>query len=255
MTNMVSAVDLGTIELLGLRSAYSERREGARRIMLFLTDGRPTLPLLNSTIHNARMAIAKAVRAAKLGIRIDTYAIGKDALREPVVVVEIARVTRGVFTPILQPKNLRSIFEEVSFAEIETLEIVNKTSQQPSAYQIQNPDGTFSALVPMREGKNTVEVFARATDGTEARRRIHLTFLPNTPVPELAPQQTAQRNRLLENRLLELQKRSLQIQMERDEAIRRKLETGMEREKAKRRAEQMRKELELEMEEPSDSIR
>jgi Mg-chelatase subunit ChlD len=255
MTNMVSAIDLGTVELLGLRSAYSERREGARHIMLFLTDGRPTLPLLNSTIHNARMAIAKAVRAAKLGIRIDTYAIGKNALKEPVVVVEIARVTRGVFTPILHPKNLRSIFEEVSFAEIETLEIVNKTSQQPSAYQIQNPDGTFSALVPMREGKNTVEVFARATDGTEARRRIHLTFLPNTPVPELAPQQTAQRNRLLENRLLELQKRSLQIQMERDEAIRRKLETEMEREKAKGRAEQMRKELELEMEEPSDSIR
>lgn len=255
MTNMVSAVDLGTVELLGLRSAYSERREGARRIMLFLTDGRPTLPLLNSTIHNARMAIAKAVRAAKLGIRIDTYAIGKDALREPVVVVEIARVTRGVFTPILQPKNLRSIFEEVSFAEIETLEIVNKTSQQPPAYQIQNPDGTFSALLPMREGKNTVEVFARATDGTEARRRIHLTFLANAPVPELAPQQTAQRNRLLENRLLELQKRSLQIQMERDEAIRRKLETEMEREKAKSRAEQMRKELELEMEEPSGSSR
>ncbi len=247
MTNMVSAVNLATVELRGLRGAYSERREGARHIMLFLTDGRPTLPMLGSSISNARMAIAKAVNAGKLGIRIDTYAIGKDALKEPVVVVEMARVTRGVFTPILNPKDLRTIFEEVSFAEIETLEIMNRTTQTPPASQIQNPDGTFSALLPMREGKNTIEVFARATDGSEARRRINVTFLGNAPVPGLSPRQRAQRNRLLKNRLLQLQKRSLEIQMERDESLRRKLEIEMERKKANIRSEEQRKELELEL--------
>ena len=145
MTNMVSAVDLATVELLGLRSAYSERRPGARRIMLFLTDGRPTLPMLNSTIQNARMAIAKAVRAAKLGIRIDTYAIGKDALKEPIVVVEMARVTPGgVFTPIRNPRNLRSVFEEVSFAEIEKLEIENRTTKSPA---LNSPSSTSKSAV------------------------------------------------------------------------------------------------------------
>ena len=248
MTNMVSAVDLATVELLGLHSAYSERRSGARRIMLFLTDGRPTLPMLNSTIQNARMAIAKAVRAAKLGIRIDTYAIGKDALKEPIVVVEMARVTSGgVFTPIRHPKDLRAIFEEVSFAEIEKLEIKNRSTNTQAEHQIQNPDGTFSALVPVRVGKNTLEVFARATDGTETKRRVNVTVLGEGPVPELTPRQLAQRNRLLENRLLSLQKRGLEIQMERDEAIRRKLEIEMEREKAKRRSDELRKELDLEL--------
>jgi len=248
MTNMVSAVDTATVELLGLRSAYSERRDGARRIILFLTDGRPTLPMLNSTIQNARMAIAKAVRAAKLGIRIDTYAIGKDALKEPVVVVEMARVTPGgVFTPIRNPKDLRSVFEEVSFAEIEKLEIMNQTTQAPPAYQIQNPDGTFSALVPMQEGRNTLEVFARSTDGTEARRRVHVTFMKDAAVPALSPRQVAQRNRLLENQLLELQKRSLEIEMERNEKLRRKLEIEMERNQAQSRSEKLRKELDLEL--------
>ena len=248
MTNMVSAVDLATVELLGLRSAYSERRSGARRIMLFLTDGRPTLPMLNSTIQNARMAIAKAVRAAKLGIRIDTYAIGKDALKEPIVVVEMARVTPGgIFTPIRHPKDLRAIFEEVSFAEIEKLEIRNRSTNTQAEHQIQNPDGTFSALVPVRVGKNTLEVFARSTDGTETRRQVNVTVLGEGPVPELTPRQLAQRNRLLENRLLSLQKRRLEIQTERDEAIRRKLEIEMEREKAKRRSDELRKELDLEL--------
>ncbi len=248
MTNMVSAVDLATVELLGLRSAYSERRSGARRIMLFLTDGRPTLPMLNSTIQNARMAIAKAVRAARLGIRIDTYAIGKDALKEPIVVVEMARVTPGgVFTPIRNPRDLRAIFEEVSFAEIEKLEIKNRSTNTQAEHQIQNPDGTFSALVPVRVGKNTLEVFARSTDGTETRRRVNVTVLGEGPVPELTPRQLAQRNRLLENRLLSLQKRRLEIQMDRDEAIRRKLEIEMEREKATRRSDELRKELDLEL--------
>ncbi len=248
MTNMVSAVDLATVELLGLRSAYSKRRPGARRIMLFLTDGRPTLPMLNSTIQNARMAIAKAVRAAKLGIRIDTYAIGRDALKEPIVVVEMARVTPGgVFTPIRDPRNLRSVFEEVSFAEIEKLEIENRTTKSPAEHLIQNPDGSFSALIPVREGKNTLEVFARATDGTEARQQVTVTFLKNGRVPELTPRQLAQRNRLLENRLLQLQKRRLEIQTERDEAMRRRLEIEMDREKAKRRSDELRKELDLEL--------
>jgi Mg-chelatase subunit ChlD len=251
MTNMVSAVNLATVELLGTRSAYSERREGARRIIIFLTDGRPTLPIISSSLENARMAISKALRARKHGIRIDTYAIGKDALREPVVVVEMARVTQGVFTPILEPKNLRAVFEEVSFADIEGLEITNKTTQAPASYKIQNPDGTFSALLEMREGKNTIEVFARSTDGTQARRNVTVKFLAKAAMPGLSPRQVAQRNRLLENRLLDLQKRSLEIQVERDEAVRRdlKLEIEEQRARALQRADKMRKALEIEVEE------
>ena len=248
MTNMAIAVDLATAELLGTRSAYSERREGARRIMIFLTDGHPTLPFESSPNQNARTAIKKAHRAAKAGIRIDTYAIGEDALKKPVVVVEMARVTGGAFFPILHPKDLRSAFEEVSFAEIEALTITNRTTGKPASHQIQNPDGSFSALVPMREGRNTVEVFARATDGSEARRRIQLEFLPEAGVSGLSPRQIAQRNRLLENHLLSLQRRNLRIQAERDEELRRGLEIEVEREKAQRRAEDMRKELELEVE-------
>lgn len=250
LTNMVSAVNLAMMELLGTQSAYSTKREGARRVIMFLTDGQPTLPLENSQLQNAKMAIQKAVRAAKLDIRIDTFAIGEDALSEPVVVVEMARVTSGVFTPVRNPKDLRSIFEEVNFSEIEELEVRNKTTGELASQLISNADGSFSGLLEMREGDNVIEAYARSTDGTSGRREITVRFLAGAEAQVLTPRMVAQRNRLLENRLLDLQRRRLDIQTEADEEIRRDLqvEIEQEREKAKAASERMRKEIELSVE-------
>jgi len=247
MTNMVSAVNLATIELLGTQSAYSQKRDGAKRVIMFLTDGMPTLPLENSDLQNAKMTVQQAVRAAKFDIRIDTFAIGEEALSEPVVVVEMARVTNGVFTPVRNPKDLRAIFEDVSFSSIERLEVRNKTTGKLADYVIPNPDGTFSALVGMNEGKNTVEVYARSTDGTEGRREVTVSFLAGAEPQELSARMLAQRNRLLENRLLDLQKRNVEIQAEANEDTRKVLQVQIEQErkKAQEAAEKMRKEVEI----------
>jgi hypothetical protein len=227
----VAAVNLATLELIGTASAYSEKREGARRVIMFLTDGQPTLPLENSQLQNAKMAIQQAVRSAKFDIRIDTFAIGEEALSEPVVVVEMARVSNGVFTPVRNPKDLRAIFEDVSFSSIEKLEVRNKTTGKMAEYVVPNPDGTFSALLPMNPGKNTVEVYARSTDGTDGRREVTVSFLPGASTQELSPRQVAQRNRLLENRLLDLQRRNVEIQAEAKEDMRRDLQIEIEKER------------------------
>jgi len=253
MTNMVTAVNLATIELLGTQSAYSQRRDGAKRVIMFLTDGQPTLPLESSQLQNAKMAIQQAVRAAKFDIRIDTFAIGEEALSEPVVVVEMARVSNGVFTPVRNPKDLRAVFEDVSFSSIERLEVRNKTTGKMAEYVVPNPDGTFSALVPMNPGKNTVEVYARSTDGTEGRREVSVSFLAGADPQELSPRLLGQRNRLLENRLLDLQRRNVEIQAEANEDTRRalKVEIDNERKKAQEKAEKSRKEVEVSVDKPA----
>ncbi|MEX2208293.1 MAG: VWA domain-containing protein [Myxococcota bacterium] len=250
LTNMVSAVNLATIELLGSQSAYSTKREGAKRVIMFLTDGQPTLPLENSQLQNAKMAIQQAVRAAKLDVRIDTFAIGEDALSEPVVVVEMARVTSGVFTPVKNPKDLRAIFEDVSFSDIDELRVRNKTTDVPAAELITNPDGSFSALLPMKVGENVIEAYARSTDGTAGRREITVKFLEGAEAQALTPRMVAQRNRLLENRLLALQRRRVEIKADADEEVRRDLQVEIEkeREQAQKAAEKMRKEIELSVE-------
>lgn len=250
LTNMVSAVNLATIELLGSQSAYSTKRDGAKRVIMFLTDGQPTLPLENSQLQNAKMAIQQAVRAAKLDVRIDTFAIGEDALSEPVVVVEMARVSSGVFTPVKNPKDLRAIFEDVNFSEIDELTVRNKTTDVAAAELITNADGSFSALLPMKIGENVIEAFARSTDGTTGRREITVKFLEGGQAQALTPRMVAQRNRLLENRLLALQRRRVEIKTEADEEVRRDLQVEIEQERkaAEKAAEKTRKEIELSVE-------
>ena len=79
---------------------------------------------------------------------------------------------------------------------------------------------------------------------------MSVRFLAEAGVQPLDPGLLAQRNRLMENRLLELKRRSLAIETERDDAVRRDLnvEIAKEREEAQERAEKMRKELDLEVE-------
>jgi hypothetical protein len=226
---MLQGVQVGTVELIGSQSALSTKRPGARRIMLFLTDGRPTLPLDASTHQNRRLAISAAAKAAQHAIRIDTFAVGEEALSEPIVTVEMARVTDGVFTPVMNPKDLPAVFEQVSFSEIDTLEIKNLTTKQAADYALRSADGTFSALVPMVEGDNTVEVYARSSDGTEGRQRVKLRFLQGAEAQPLSPALLAARNRLMESRLLDLKQRRVEIQAARDEKTRETLKEEIDR--------------------------
>ncbi len=215
-----------------------------------MTDGLPTLPFEQSRRLNARAAVARAKRAKRAKIRIDTFAIGDDALDEPMSVIDMARVTGGVFTPVRNPKDLKAIFEDVTFAEIDRLEIEIVTTSTPASYLIQNADGSFAALVPMEEGVNRIRVFARSTDGTEATREIDLRYLDNAEMAELPPRLVAQRNRLLENRLLDLQRRSLEIQEARDDQVRLELRVEIERERAEitRRTDEARRRLQIDIE-------
>ena len=242
-TDMQAGIRVATVELMGSQSAFSEKRDGAKRIMMFLTDGKPTLPLESSNHQNRRLAIAAAAKAASLRIRIDTFAIGEEALSDAEVTVEMARVSEGVFTPVVDPKNLATIFEQVSFSEISELKIENKTTGQTADYPAKNADGTFSALIAMNEGANTLEVYARSTDGTEARRQVTVNFLENAPVQKLTRAQRAIRNRLMETRLADLKARAVSLETERDDSRREEVVRDMERAR-----EEIQKRVEIETE-------
>jgi hypothetical protein len=229
LTNMSAAVNAATIELIGSQSALSQKREGARRVMMFLTDGRPTLPFDQSTHENRRLTIAAAAKAARASIRIDTFAIGEDALSDATVTQEMAKVTNGIFTPVMQPQDLQSLFEQASFSEIEQLTVRNVTNDQISEYVQQSADGSFSALLPMEEGDNDVEIYARSSDGTERKQRQKVRFLANAGVQPLSPALLAMRSRLMAARLEDLKRRAVELQAVVDEEARDKLVDEMEK--------------------------
>jgi hypothetical protein len=199
--NMVSGVNLAAIELLGTASAKSQRRDDQpRRVIAFFAGGQPTLPLEASLLQNATMTIQQAVRAAKFEIRVDTFAIGRDTLTEPVVPSEMARVARGVFTPIRQRADYPASRGAAYFSGVEGVVIRNTSTGQEAPQILRRLDGTFAALVPLREGDNQIEVRTLLRPGwPEAAQTLDVRFDPKAR-DSLSPDLSTLRDSLLEKR-------------------------------------------------------
>jgi hypothetical protein len=178
-TNYAAAVQLSVVELAALPGAKSEKRDGAKKIVLFLTDGVPTFPFGKGVVadpEDGEVAINAARLARKAGITINTYAIGRHALASPVAVTEMARLTVGTYTPVRNPGDIVSFLQGVSFANIDDVVVTNLTTSEIS-YDVQlAPDGSFKAFVPVREGKNRVQITALASDGGERSVELDLAF-------------------------------------------------------------------------------
>lgn len=177
-TNLLSAVNLATIELLGLKSAKSTKREGASRLIVFLSDGQPTLPFENSPLQNARLTVQSAVKVGMLGVRVDAFMLGQKGAATPVVLSEMARVTRGVFTPVPDPGDLRVALTSAKFAGVDRFEVCNTTTGTRGSGLALLGDGSFSTLLELAVGKNTIEVAARSMDGSKRIETFSVEFSP-----------------------------------------------------------------------------
>jgi hypothetical protein len=250
MTHMAAGVDQATVELLGLRGAFSTRDPESDKVVLFLTDGRPTLPYgIQFEQGNTRAVLRAADRARKGGVRVFTFGIGEDALSGPLGIVRLADITGGTFTPVRDPAAIIDVIEQVDFANLDGVTVRNVTTGAPASQSATNPDGSWSALVPLRAGKNVIEATARATDGRTVSQRIEVQHAPGAPDPPLQDVQITARNRLLEERLLELQRARLDIEQSKVEETRKALAIEMEKDRAaaRERAETQRKTLEIEV--------
>ena len=78
-TNFAAGVRLGIRELSGLSEARSRPRPDAKKVILFLTDGAPTLPSGRGNQidpGDSEAAVRAAQVAHRAGITINTYALG-----------------------------------------------------------------------------------------------------------------------------------------------------------------------------------
>jgi Mg-chelatase subunit ChlD len=245
-THMAAGVDQATIELKGLRGAFSRPNPRSDKIVVFLTDGQPMIPMSGPT-----EAVAKAAsRARRAGIRFYTYGIGADALDRPLALMDLADTTGGSFTPVRDAARLPELMAEVDFADIEELRVRNRTTGEPAHASEIGADGSFGAMVPLKAGKNEIEVTARASDGRTATDVVVVQYAPGAPPPPLPPALVASRNRMLEVRLSQIKEKRLEVETEQAEAARKELRIEIEKERAaaEERAERQKKELELRVE-------
>jgi hypothetical protein len=232
-TNYAAGIRLAIVELAGLSGAKSTPREGASKVMLFLTDGIPTLPVGKGNREDPGDGEA-ALRAAQLAksaaISINTYALGPGALQYPRVLTEMARTTVGTYTPVQNPGDIVTLLQGVTFADVEDVVLTNLTTGEFSTDVRLAPDGSFTGYVPVREGKNRVRISALASDGS--RGSVELEF-------DFEHDQVGDRSRLGElerireqNKQLELHRLGLEVEQFRREQKRR-LEIEAERPGAK----------------------
>ncbi len=257
MTHMAAGVDQATIELLGLRGSASDPDPDSDKVVLFLTDGQPTLPYdAIFEADNVKAVLRASDRAARAKIRIHSFALGPEALEGPIATVEMAERTDGYFTPVRHPGDIVDVIENVSFSNIEKLVVRNLTTGKEAEHLVTHADGRFGALVALEAGRNQVEIWARTADGSEARTEVVLQYAPGVADPMVPPRLIADRNRLLEQRLLDLKRERIAAEQEAAERTRRELvlEIERERDEARERARRQRKELDLEAENP-DAVR
>ena len=224
-TNFAAGLRLAVTELAGLSGARSRPREGAKKVVLFLTDGLPTFPIGAGSVADpgdTEAALTAARLAHKAGITVNTYALGPNALTNPFAATEVARITLGAFLPVRNPGNIVSFLQGVSFANVDDVVFTNLTTREVSYDVSLAPDGSFSGFVPVREGRNRVRVTALATNGNSGSLDLDLDFETSG-----------------------LSERELAIELERVRERNKQLMLLIERERIQRFRERQRKEIEL----------
>jgi hypothetical protein len=229
-TNYAAGIRLAIVELAGLTGARSTPRQGASKVMLFLTDGIPTLPVGKGNTEDPgddEAALRAAQLARSAGISINTYALGPEALKYPRVVTEMARMTVGTYTPVQNPGDIVTLLQGVSFADVEDVVLTNLSTGELSTDVRLAPDGSFTGFVPVREGKNRVRISALASDGSRGSVELEFDFEHN---------EVGDRSRVGE--LERIREQNKQLELHR---------LGMEVEKFRR---EQKKQLEIEAQKP-----
>ena len=225
-TNFAAAIRVAIRELAGLSGAKSRARPGAKKVVLFLTDGIPTFPFGSASVSDPgdiEAALNAARLAHKAGITFNSYALGAGALSNPFAATEMARITLGTFMPVQNPGNIISFLQGVTFANVDDVVFTNLTTSEVSYDVNLAPDGSFSGFVPVREGLNRVRVTALTSGGTSGSVEFDLEFEKSG-----------------------ISGRELGLELERIRERNKQLMLLIERERIQRFREQQRKVLELE---------
>lgn len=230
--------DLAAALREGLR-ALGDGADGRDRVLLLFTDGSPTHPH-ESPEENVRATLEAARECAAKGVRVHTFAVGMKALANPSALIRVAEETRGFFTPVAEPADLAEIASWVARSTLRDVRVRNLTTGARASRTRMGHDSSWSALVPLREGRNRIQVVASAAGHAPSRLRIVLLGRAGTE-PQAPPEALGgHRELLLEDRLARLR--------ERVEGLRERLREDLVREMDRVRAQ---KQLELRAEDAS----
>ena len=178
-TNMAEGIRLGITELMGLGN--SEKRPDTIKVQFLLTDGFPTMPIgggRRAAPEDTNFAINAARLAGKAGIKVHVFALGEEALSYPRAAVGIAKESGGIYTPVSRAADILAVVENISAVGVDYVQVVNQTTGEKATQLRLAADGFFSSAVPVVKGRNQIDVFARASDGSTKRDSVSIDYQP-----------------------------------------------------------------------------
>jgi hypothetical protein len=161
-TNFGDAIETAHTLLIPDPQASREVRE---RSIIFLSDGAPTLPVHADRAEEHALKAARVAAAA--GIRLYSFALGREAEEALEVYRRMAILSGGRFEKIARPADAIARLRRVDLADLDELRVVNRSNRRTARALRVFPDGSFDGFVELAPGENHLLFVAKARDGTE----------------------------------------------------------------------------------------
>ena len=177
-TDMVAGLRLALRELHALEGAESARRAGSRKVVMFMTDGFPTLPYPSHSMldeRNVGVTLDAARLAARSGVVVHTFCLGREALSAPVVCRDTARLTGGTYQPVQRPGDIVDLLPATNIGRVDLVSVRNATTGQMARRLEVDASGRFTADVPLAPGANRLvaQVQGAAPEAGMATTVVH----------------------------------------------------------------------------------
>ncbi len=162
-----------------------EDPRGAQKAILFLTDGKPQLPIERKTAEKAALYASRL--AGEAGVRIHTFALGRDVVRRGVnpVLARMANRSGGRFTQLQTPGEIVALLQSTSFSFVSSVRLANATRGGEISEIATAIDGSFYGELPLTEGVNEIEVEVVLNDGRRSSRKLAITWVDTKPIKAL----------------------------------------------------------------------
>jgi hypothetical protein len=155
---------------------------GRQGIVVFLSDGEPTLPPYGDRARQHALWAANAAAAA--GVRIDAFALGANAVPGLDVFAALAERSDGRFERLERAGDVIARLRRIDLAGLGSVRIANLTTMRPARAVRTFPDGSFDGYVALEPGRNHLRIEAVSSDGERAEQEREVVFDRSSASPE-----------------------------------------------------------------------
>jgi hypothetical protein len=109
-------------------------------------------------------------------VKVHVFGLGSEVVQYPYAAAGIARESGGTYIPLARPADLLVALESISAVDVHYLQVLNQTTGEKATRLRLGADGLFGAAIPLAEGANQLEVFARSSDGATNRANVTVYY-------------------------------------------------------------------------------